>query len=120
MYTMPHLLTVAGDATSKSIGSKIMLMTSLIAIISPDIRHNFLLCVEDVFMFSIKIASTRPVQQHPLPIFGLAYLRLRRVPILNRQYPIRPLDSRDEAAVEDGHCVDRRRRDTATAPSRDA
>ena len=43
MYTMPHLLTVAGDATAKSATSKIMFIKPDMAMISPLFRHNFLL-----------------------------------------------------------------------------
>lgn len=43
MYTMPHLLTVAGDATARSATSKIMFMRPDMAMISPLFRHSFLL-----------------------------------------------------------------------------
>ena len=43
MYTMPHLLTVAGDATAKSATSKIMFIKPDMATISPLFRHSFLL-----------------------------------------------------------------------------
>ena len=40
---MPHLLTVAGDATAKSATSKIMFIKPDMAMISPLFRHSFLL-----------------------------------------------------------------------------
>ena len=43
MYTMPHLLTVAGDATARSATSKIMFISPDMAMISPLFRHSFLL-----------------------------------------------------------------------------
>ena len=43
MYTMPHLLTVAGDATAKSATSKIMFIKPDMAMISPLLRQSFLL-----------------------------------------------------------------------------
>ncbi|RNA22879.1 hypothetical protein BpHYR1_019293 [Brachionus plicatilis] len=57
---MPHRLTVAGDACSKSLASNIMFCFELILIISPLMRHNFLLSSRTVFMFSIQMASTGP------------------------------------------------------------
>lgn len=54
------LLTVAGDATSRSTGSKMRLICGDIWIISPLIRHSFLLSSSTVFMFSIHTASTGP------------------------------------------------------------
>lgn len=53
-------LTVAGEATSRSMGSKMRLICGDIWIISPLIRHNFLLSSNTVFMFSIHTASTGP------------------------------------------------------------
>ena len=52
--------TVAGDATSKSMGSKIKLVVGASAMISPLFRHNFRLSSSTVFMFSIHTASTGP------------------------------------------------------------
>lgn len=43
MYTMPHRLTVAGEATARSATSKIMFMSPDMAMISPLFRHSFLL-----------------------------------------------------------------------------
>lgn len=43
MYTMPHLLTVAGEATAKSATSKIMFIKPDMAMISPLFRQSFLL-----------------------------------------------------------------------------
>lgn len=54
------LLTVAGDATSKSMGSKMRLIWGDIWMISPLIRQSFLLSSSTVFMFSIHTASTGP------------------------------------------------------------
>ncbi|TNN79443.1 hypothetical protein EYF80_010257 [Liparis tanakae] len=54
------LLTVAGDATSRSMGSKMRLICGDIWMISPLIRHSFLLSSSTVFMFSIHTASTGP------------------------------------------------------------
>lgn len=53
-------LTVAGEATSKSIGSKIKFVVGASWMISPDIRQSFLLSSKTVFMFSIQTASTGP------------------------------------------------------------
>lgn len=55
-----NIVTVAGEATSKSIGSNIKLVELDSWMISPDIRHNFLLSSSTVFMFSIQTASTGP------------------------------------------------------------
>eukprot|EP00955_Chlamydomonas_euryale_P061806 358184-Chlamydomonas_euryale.AAC.2 len=52
--------TVAGDATARSATSKIMFMRPCIEMISPELRHSFLLSSSTVFMFSIQIASTGP------------------------------------------------------------
>ena len=57
---MPQRDTVAGEATARSCASKIIDMTSDIAMISPDMRQSFLLSSSTVFMFSIQIASTGP------------------------------------------------------------
>lgn len=54
------LLTVAGDATSRSMDSKMRLICGDIWMISPLIRHNFLLSSSTVFIFSIHTASTGP------------------------------------------------------------
>lgn len=54
------LLTVAGDATSRSMGSKMRLICGDIWMISPLIRHSFLLSSSTVFIFSIHTASTGP------------------------------------------------------------
>lgn len=41
--TMPQRLTVAGDATARSWTSKIRLVAAFMVIISPELRHSFLL-----------------------------------------------------------------------------
>lgn len=53
-------LTVAGEATSRSMGSNMRLICGDIWMISPLIRHSFLLSSSTVFMFSIHTASTGP------------------------------------------------------------
>lgn len=53
-------LTVAGEATSRSMGSKIRLICGDIWMISPLMRQSFLLSSSTVFMFSIHTASTGP------------------------------------------------------------
>lgn len=58
--------TVAGEATSKSIGSNIKLVVGANCIISPDIKHNFLLSSSTVFIFSIHTASTGPSKTNHL------------------------------------------------------
>ena len=58
--TIPHLETVAGDATAKSSTSNIIVIHEVILIIYPLVKHNFLLSSRTVFMFSIQIASTGP------------------------------------------------------------
>lgn len=55
-----NILTVAGEATSRSIGSKIKFVVGESWMISPDIKQSFLLSSRTVFMFSIQIASTGP------------------------------------------------------------
>ena len=60
IYIIPHLLTVAGDATAKSIGSKIIFIVLFIAMISPELRQSFLLSSSTVFIFSIQTASIGP------------------------------------------------------------
>lgn len=52
--------TVAGEAASRSSGSKMRLMELDICMISPLMRHNFLLSSSTVFMLSIQMASTGP------------------------------------------------------------
>jgi hypothetical protein len=49
--------TVAGEATARSIGSKIRFIMRDMAMISPDIRQSFLLSSSTVFMFSIQMAA---------------------------------------------------------------
>jgi len=51
---------VAGEATSKSIGSKIKLVVAASWMISPLLRQSFLLSSNTVFIFSIQTASTGP------------------------------------------------------------
>ena len=60
MYTMPHRLTVAGEATARSSTSNIMVIWFDSWMISPLTRHSFLLSSSTVFMFSIQMASTGP------------------------------------------------------------
>lgn len=60
IYIIPHLLTVAGDATAQSIGSKITFIFLFIAMISPELRQSFLLSSSTVFIFSIQTASIGP------------------------------------------------------------
>ena len=43
MYTIPHLLTVAGLATKRSSTSNIIVMNLERVKISPEFKHNFLL-----------------------------------------------------------------------------
>lgn len=52
--------TVAGDAASKSIGSKTKFVVGASWMISPLMRHSFLLSSSTVLRFSIHIASTGP------------------------------------------------------------
>ena len=58
--TIPHLLTVAGDACYKSSTSNIIVIHFVNLIISPEVKHNFLLSSNTVFIFSIQTASTGP------------------------------------------------------------
>ena len=60
MYIIPQRLTVAGDACSRSAGSKMRFILLLIWMISPLIKQSFLLSSRTVFMFSIQTASTGP------------------------------------------------------------
>ena len=57
---MPHLETVAGEATERSSTSNIIVIRLVRGIIYPELRHNFLLSSSTVFIFSIQIASTGP------------------------------------------------------------
>ena len=57
---MPQRETVAGEATARSMHSKIRFMRGDMAMISPDMRQSFLLSSSTVFMFSIHTASTGP------------------------------------------------------------
>ena len=59
-YTIPHLLTVAGDATAKSNTSKIILIYVFNFIRSPLLKHNVIESSKTVFIFSIHNASTGP------------------------------------------------------------
>ena len=58
--TIPHLDTVAGDACYKSSTSNIIVIHLVNLMISPEVKHNFLLSSNTVFMFSIQTASTGP------------------------------------------------------------
>lgn len=60
MNTIPHLDTVAGDATFKSMTSKSILMEGVNFILSPFAKHSIMLSSKTVFMFSIHSASTGP------------------------------------------------------------
>jgi hypothetical protein len=57
---MPHLETVAGEATAKSSTSNIIVILGVKVIIYPEFKHSFLLSSSTVFIFSIQIASTGP------------------------------------------------------------
>lgn len=65
-YTIPHRETVAGEATARSATSNIIVIVSRNFIISPLLRHNFLLSSSTVFMFSIQTASTGPSKTYHL------------------------------------------------------
>ena len=60
MYTIPHLLTVAGLATKRSSTSNIIVMNLERVKISPEFKHNFLLSSSTVFILSIHKESTGP------------------------------------------------------------
>lgn len=55
-----YLDTVAGEATFKSSTSNTINCKGVSRIISPEVRHNFLLSSSTVFIFSIQTASTGP------------------------------------------------------------
>ena len=57
---MPQRLTVAGEATERSLTSNIMCMPALSLMRSPLERQSILLSSSTVFMFSIHSASTGP------------------------------------------------------------
>mmetsp|Transcript_33633 Transcript_33633/g.54487 ORF Transcript_33633/g.54487 Transcript_33633/m.54487 type:complete len:288 (+) Transcript_33633:3700-4563(+) len=59
-YTMPHRLTVAGEATAKSLTSNTICIVLGSLIRSPFARQRVLLSSSTVFMFSIHSASTGP------------------------------------------------------------
>mmetsp|Transcript_24998 Transcript_24998/g.71875 ORF Transcript_24998/g.71875 Transcript_24998/m.71875 type:complete len:207 (-) Transcript_24998:4357-4977(-) len=59
-YTMPQRLTVAGDATAKSLTSNMMVMLGGNLMRSPLDKQSILLSSSTVFMFSIHTASTGP------------------------------------------------------------
>ena len=77
MYTMPQRETVAGDATARSIGSKMRFMMRDMAMISPLIKQSFLLSSSTVFMFSIQTASTGPSKtiHWRTPVVSCAHVR---------------------------------------------
>lgn len=56
----PHLLTIDGVAEIKSIVSNIILIWLFILIISPLLKHNFLLSSKTVFKFYAQIESMGP------------------------------------------------------------
>ena len=58
--TIPHLETVAGEACYKSSTSNIIVIHLVNLMISPEVKHNFLLSSKTVFIFSIHTASTGP------------------------------------------------------------
>jgi len=61
MYTIPHLETVAGEATARSCTSKRAFMVLGLSLMrSPLGRHSVQLSSSTVFMFSIQMASTGP------------------------------------------------------------
>ena len=60
IYTIPHLLTVAGEATAKSLTSNNIVKVAGNLILWPFDKHNILLSSKTVFMFSIHKASTGP------------------------------------------------------------
>ena len=74
---------MAGDATSRSSGSKIRFILLLIWIISPLIRQSFLLSSSTVFMFSIQMASTGPSNISHLRFSSMAGKELRVVSLSN-------------------------------------
>lgn len=59
-YTIPHLETVAGEATRRSYTSNNILIWFLSLILYPFARHNIILSSRTVFIFSIHNASTGP------------------------------------------------------------
>ncbi len=59
-YTIPHLETVAGLATAKSLTSNIIVNNALNFILYPLDKHNILLSSNTVFIFSIHNGSTGP------------------------------------------------------------
>mmetsp|Transcript_162917 Transcript_162917/g.522390 ORF Transcript_162917/g.522390 Transcript_162917/m.522390 type:complete len:210 (+) Transcript_162917:614-1243(+) len=59
-YTIPHRLTVAGEATDKSLTSNMTVMLGGSLMRSPLERQSILLSSSTVFMFSIQMASTGP------------------------------------------------------------
>jgi len=58
--TIPHLLTVAGEACYKSSTSNIIVIHLVNLMISPEVKQSFLLSSSTVFIFSIQTASTGP------------------------------------------------------------
>jgi hypothetical protein len=50
IHTIPHLLTVAGEAFSNPSSSKINLMFLVMAITSPLVKHNFMLSSNTLFI----------------------------------------------------------------------
>lgn len=63
-YTMPHRLTVAGDATARSPTTKIMDILEDMAMISLLGRHSFLLSSRTVFMFCSRQQKDRMTNDH--------------------------------------------------------
>lgn len=58
--TIPHRLTVAGEAWDKSYTSNIIVIQLVSLIIYPLVKQSFLLSSKTVFIFSIHTASTGP------------------------------------------------------------
>jgi hypothetical protein len=58
--TIPHRLTVAGEACERSSTSNIIVIIGVSLIIYPLVKQSFLLSSNTVFIFSIHTASTGP------------------------------------------------------------
>ena len=71
---------MAGDATSRSIGSKIIDILLLIITISPLIRQSFFVIVKDCIHIFDPNGVHRSIKPHPLAIFRITNLgRIRRI-----------------------------------------
>ena len=60
IYTIPHLETVAGEATNKSYTSNIIVIWGVKVKIWPEFKQSFLLSSKTVFIDSIHKLSTGP------------------------------------------------------------